>query len=149
MSSCTPFSIWPCANQQNGDAKHPRLKNLMSEDLNLSNVARFLAFFTLADDKLDTVTFLKAAVSTAGNRRVMDKNVLFHAIDFNEAKALGAVEPFHNTCNCVLRHTVLLFFLLVQAVRIGRIILANKQKRYNFSGKPSYTLNSRVKENNP
>jgi hypothetical protein len=102
-------------------------KHLLNKKaLNLSNVARFLAFFTLANNKLDTVSFFETAISAACDRRVMDKNVLFHAIDFNEAKALGAVKPLHNTCNCVLRHTVLLFFLLVQAARIGRIILTNK-----------------------
>jgi len=103
--------------------------------LNLANVARFLALFTLANDKLDAVPFFETAITAAGNRRVMDENVLFHAIDFNEAEALGAVEPFYNTGDCILGHTVLLFFLLVQAACIDGIILTNKQNVYNIYAK--------------
>src|SRR5262245_17954463 len=120
--------------------QHPRSKSLIQKmALNLSNVARFLAFFTLANNELNAVAFFKTAIPAARNRRVMDKHVLFHAIDLDEAEALGAVEPFYNTGNRILRHNVLLFFLLLQAARavcIDGIILTNKRHLYNIYAKP-------------
>ena len=83
--------------------------------LDFADVLGLKAAFTLSNDKFDFIPLFEVTVARASDARIVHENIFFLPIGLNKPVAFGAVEPLHNTGHCILRHTVVLFFLLTRA----------------------------------
>lgn len=83
--------------------------------LDFADVLGLKAAFTLSNDKFDFIPLFEVTVARASDARIVHENIFFLPIGLNKPVAFGAVEPLHNTRHCILRHTLVLIFLLIRA----------------------------------